>query len=347
MPKHDIIVIGASVGGMEALQVLVSGLPPDFGATMLIVWHMGPESLGLLPEVLERAGPLPATNASDGEAIKPGHIYVAPPDHHLLIDQGRTRLTRGPKENRFRPAIDPLFRSAAHAYGPRVIGVVLSGALDDGTAGLWAIKDRGGLAIVQDPLDAIHPSMPQNAMRHVAVDHIVPVRAIAPLLADLTQIEAVEEGVATMDDELEIETRIAKEDNPLEVGVMQLGTPSSFTCPDCHGTLLQITTGDILRFRCHTGHAFSINSLFAQVGESIEEALWNAIRAIEERVMLLQHVAKHSREVGGGATAERLLEQARAAEQQAQLVRLAVLQRDASSQRTPNSAADVSTASRS
>ena len=297
--------------------------------------------------MLERGGPLPATNARDGEVIRPGRIYVAPPDRHLVIENGRTRLTRGPKENRFRPAIDPLFRSAAYAYGPRVIGVVLSGGLDDGTAGLWAIKNRGGVAVVQDPLDAIHPSMPQNAIRHVAVDHIVPTRAMGSLLADLAQIEAVEEGAAPTSENLEIETRIVMEEHALDAGVTQLGMPSSFTCPDCHGTLLQINTGSLLRFRCHTGHAFSINSLFAQVGESIEEALWSAIRATEERVMLLQHVAQHTRDSGDADTAERLSVQARAAEQQAQLVRLAVLQRETSVQASASSTADVSTASAS
>lgn len=329
MPGQDIIVIGASMGGLEALQALLPGLADDTPAALFIVWHMAAESLGLLPDLLSRLSPLPIANAQDAEPIQPGHIYVAPPDHHLLIERGHVRLTRGPKENRFRPAVDPLFRTAASAYGPRVVGVVLSGALDDGTAGLWAIKDRGGLALVQDPMDAIQPSMPRSAIQHVAVDHIAPARALGPLLTDLARTPSTHEGAPPMSEHLHIETRIALEDNALDQGVMQLGPLSPFTCPECHGTLLQITDGPVLRFRCHTGHAYSVQTLFAEVAESIEVSLWCAIRAIEERVLLLQQVANHVRETGDADGAEQLRARAREAEQQAQLVRLAVLRRGA------------------
>lgn len=329
MPGQDIIVIGASMGGLEALQALLPGLADDTPAALFIVWHMAAESLGLLPDLLSRLSPLPIANAQDAEPIQPGHIYVAPPDHHLLIERGHVRLTRGPKENRFRPAVDPLFRTAASAYGPRVVGVVLSGALDDGTAGLWAIKDRGGLALVQDPMDAIQPSMPRSAIQHVAVDHIAPARALGPLLTDLARTPSTHEGAPPMSEHLHIETRIALEDNALDQGVMQLGPLSPFTCPECHGTLLQITDGPVLRFRCHTGHAYSVQTLFAEVAESIEVSLWCAIRAIEERVLLLQQVANHVRETGDADGAEQLRASAREAEQQAQLVRLAVLRRGA------------------
>lgn len=329
MPGQDIIVIGASMGGLEALQALLPGLAPDTSAALCVVWHMSPESLGLLPDLLRPVSPLPIANAQDGESMQPGRIYVAPPDHHLLIEPGYLRLTRGPKENRFRPAVDPLFRSAATAYGPRVVGVVLSGALDDGTAGLWAIKDRGGVAVVQDPLDAIQPSMPRSALQHVAVDHRASARALGPLLSDLAWMPVEEQGAVPMSDHLNIETRIAMEDNALDAGVMQLGQLSPFTCPACHGVLLQITDGTVLRFRCHTGHAYSVQSLFAEVVESIEESLWSAIRAIEERVLLLEHVARHLREAGDTNGAEPVFAQARAAEQQAHLVRLAVLRHSA------------------
>ena len=328
MAGHDVIVVGASAGGLEALREVVATLPPALPAAVCVVWHMSAESPGLLPEILERAGPLPAAHPEDGEPLQPGRIAVAPPDRHLLLEPGYVRLTRGPKENRFRPAIDPLFRSAAAAYGPRVIGVVLSGALDDGTAGMEAIKARGGLAVVQDPCDAIMPTMPRSVLTHVPVDHVVPAAEIGPLLADLAQRPANEEGGLAMPKELEIETRIALADNALEAGVMELGALSPYTCPECHGALLQIKGDGLLRFRCHTGHAYSLQSLLAEIGGSIEATLWGAVRSIEERMMLLHHVADHLRTAGAPAEAEEILAQAREAEQQVQLVRLAVLRHE-------------------
>lgn len=325
MPGHDILVIGASMGGLDALRELLPGLQRDTPAALFIVWHIAAESLGLLPDLLRPVSPLPVDNARDGDPIQPGRILVAPPDHHLLIERGHVRLARGPKENRFRPAIDPLFRSAAAAYGPRVVGVVLSGALDDGTAGLWAIKDCGGVAVAQDPLDAIQPSMPRSATQHVAVDHVLPARALGPLLDELARSPVEHDGAAPVADQLKIETRIALEQNALESGVMQLGTLSPFTCPECHGTLLQITDGGPLRFRCHTGHAYTAASLLAEVGGAIEESLWSAIRVIEERIMLLHHLAAHMQQSDDPASAEQFLAQAREAEQQVQLVRLALL----------------------
>jgi len=325
VPGHDIIVVGASIGGLNALRSVVAGLPPDLPAAVCVVWHVAPDSPALLPDLLQHAGPLPALHPHDGEAIQPGRIYVAPPDQHLLLDGGRLRLSRGPKENRFRPAIDPLFRSAARAYGPRVIGVILSGALDDGTAGMAAVKACGGLTVIQDPQEAIDPAMPQSVRAHVAVDHCVPAAAIGPLLADLARRGAADGGTAPIPEHIEIEARIALEDTALAAGVMQLGQLSPYTCPECHGTLLEITRDGILRFRCHTGHAYSVQSLLAEVSGSIEEALWSAVRAIEEQMLLLRHVATHARDAGERAEADLLLAQAREAEQQVQLVRLAVL----------------------
>jgi len=186
MAKRDIIVIGCSSGGIEALRILLSQLPADFEATIFVVVHIGADSPGLLPFILDRFGPLEVIDPHDGERFRPGKVYVAPPDRHLLLEPGRICLTRGPKENRFRPAIDPLFRSAAQVYGPRTIGVILTGGLDDGTAGLWALKKLGGIAVVQDPKDALFPSMPTNALKYVSVDYAVPLREIAPLLVSLT-----------------------------------------------------------------------------------------------------------------------------------------------------------------
>src|SRR5215211_5622395 len=199
----DIIVVGASAGGIEALRVLAGGLPADLPALLFIVLHTSPESPAMLPGILGRSGSLPALSPKDGDRIRPGTIYVAPPDRHLLIEPNLMRVTRGPKENRFRPAIDPLFRSAAQTYGPRVVGVILTGYLDDGTAGLWTVKKLGGMAIVQEPAEALVPFMPLNALRHVQIDYRLRLKEIAPLLVRLTK-ETVEEGAYEVPKEVEI-----------------------------------------------------------------------------------------------------------------------------------------------
>src|SRR5437016_6436818 len=187
MPAHDIIVIGASSGGLRALEQLCGALPADLPAAVFIVWHTHPRSPAMLAPALDRRGPLPAAVAQDGQPIRPGRIYVAPPDQHLLLARDRVRVIRGPRENRFRPAVDPLFRTAARALGPRVIGVVLSGTMDDGTEGLLLIKRHGGVAIVQDPADAEAPDMPASAIRHVPVDHVLPLADIPRMLAKLAR----------------------------------------------------------------------------------------------------------------------------------------------------------------
>jgi two-component system chemotaxis response regulator CheB len=296
MAGHDIIVIGASAGGVEALQTLMGALPLDLPATLFIVVHIPPGSRSALPTILSRAGPLPAAHAVDGEAIQQSCVYIARPDHHLIVERGYIRVTHGPKENRFRPAIDALFRSAAHAYGPQVVGVVLSGQLDDGTAGLWAVKDRGGLAVVQDPQDAVYPSMPLSALQYISADYCLPISKLGPVLDRLVGQSAAQEEGFPVSQALAIETRIALEDNPLEAGLMQLGELSPYTCPECHGVLLQLHGGGIIRFRCHTGHAFSANSLLDDLGESIDRTLWTVLRGIEENILLLQHLALHAEE---------------------------------------------------
>lgn len=289
-----IITIGASAGGFEALKELVKGLPKDFPAAILVVWHVSPDVTGILPEVLSRHGNLRAANAVDGEPIEPGRIYVAPPDHHLLVESGRVRVTKGPKENRFRPAVDPLFRSAAYVYSRRVIGVVLSGALDDGTSGLWMIKHCCGVAIVQEPNDAEVPSMPSNALREVAVDYCVPVSEMAGLLVRLTNEQIEFAGEVMEKDKLtEIEIKIAADDKSFEAGIMNFGQLSPFACPECHGVLTALKEGERARFRCHTGHAFSADSLLANITENIEETLWSAIRGIDESVMLLNQMGDY------------------------------------------------------
>jgi two-component system chemotaxis response regulator CheB len=325
MPTQDIIVIGASVGGLDALRTIVGGLPKEFPASVFVVLHTSPEAPGVLADILNRAGNLPATNAVDRERIRPGRIYVAPPDHHLIVEPNRIRLTRGPKENRFRPAVDPLFRSAAQVYGPRVVGVVLTGYLDDGTAGLWAVKRLGGTAIVQDPLEALAPSMPASAMRQVKVDYCLPIAEIAQQLVRLTETTIEEQGGYEVPKEIDIEVRIAGEETALDAGVLKLGEPSNYACPECHGVLLQLKEENRIRFRCHTGHAYSVDSLLADITENVEDSLWNAIRSLEESVLLMRHMAEHLGENGNGHNTEEFLAHAQESERRADLVRQAVM----------------------
>lgn len=326
MPR-DIIVVGTSAGGIEALRLLVAGLPEDLAASVFVVLHTSADSPGLLADILGRAGDLPAHNATDGERIRPGRLYVAPPDRHLLIEPGVVRVTRGPRENRFRPAIDPLFRSAAQVYGPRVIGVILTGYLDDGTAGLWTIKRLGGTAVVQDPADALVDSMPLSALSHVKVDYCVPLSEMAELLARLTS-EAAEEGAYEVPEETKIEVSIAKAQQALEVGVLKLGNPSNYACPECHGVLLLLKEENRFRFRCHTGHAYSVESLIAEIDEAIEESLWSAVRSVEEKVLLMRHLAQHVSATDKGTSAENFLAHAATAQRRADLVRRVVMEED-------------------
>lgn len=329
MQRKEIIVIGTSSGGIEALKELVAQLPQDLNASIFVVLHVAPYSLGILPEILEREGPLPVSNARDWEKFEPGHIYIAPPDRHLLLDSsGYTRVTRGPRENRFRPAIDPLFRSAAHAFGPRVVGVIMTGWLDDGTAGLRAVKQRGGTCVAQNPEEAHAPAMPLNAIKHVEVDHIVSLKEIAPLLLRLTSETIDEKGVFPVSEEMEMEVKIAREDNALEIGITGWGEPSLYACPECHGVLLQLKEGKSVRFRCHTGHAYSVDTLLAEFSDKTEETLWSAIRALEENIILMRHLATHFGEKEQNGYVEELLKKAQDAQRRADLVRQAVMRHE-------------------
>lgn len=330
MNTGTIIVIGASSGGFSVLQQLIAALPPDLPAALFVVWHMPPDGQGILPEVFNRAHTLPAAHAIDGEAIETGRIFVAPPDHHLLVERGHVRVTKGPKEHRFRPAVDPLFRSAASAYGPQVIGVVLSGALDDGSAGLRTIKRSGGTAIVQDPQDADVPSMPRNAMQATAVDYVVTAAELAALLVRLSHERDAVSPEVMMDEDTStmIEIRIAAGNTALEAGVLQLGAPTLYTCPDCHGVLLALKDDTLLRFRCHTGHAFSANSLLEAVTAATEDSLWSSVRSLEECLLLLNHLGDHLAETHRTKLAALYYQQANATNSQAQLIRQALAQHE-------------------
>jgi two-component system chemotaxis response regulator CheB len=305
---------------VEALITLVRGLPADLPAAVFVVLHMPADSPSALPAILERQGPVPAVRAADGLAITPGRIYVAPPDHHLLLAPGCVRVGRGPKENMHRPAIDPLFRSAAQTYGPRVIGVVLSGMLDDGTSGLKAIKERGGVAVVQDPRDALYASMPQSAIAHVAVDFVGPIRDMPVLLERLAH-ESVAEGGVAVPDHIELEVAIAQTDLSDPALLDQIGTPSHYACPDCHGTLWQIDDGDLVRFRCRVGHAYTAASMASVHAASVENALYAALRGLEESASLSRLLARNARQRGLTSIIARLDNKAAATEQQAALVR--------------------------
>lgn len=319
--EQRIIVMGASTGGFEAFKKIIKDLPADFIPPIFIVWHMSPDIRGVLPQVLNRTNKIFAAHAYDDEAIKPNRIYVAPPDHHMLIQKGRIRITRGPKENRFRPAVDPLFRSAAYAYDKHVIGVVLSGALDDGTAGLWTIKHYGGIAIVQDPLDAEVSSMPENARREVNTNYCVPAAEIPGLLIRLSK-EPTPENIAIMkDDQTKKEIEIAAEESALEKGILQFGELTPYTCPECHGVLSRLQNDKIVRYRCHTGHAYSVDTLMASLTEKIEDSLYSAIRGMDESIILLNHLGDHYAEANHPKLAALYFKKAKEAEERSNLVR--------------------------
>ncbi|GAB3637949.1 chemotaxis protein CheB [Hymenobacter arcticus] len=294
-PFRDVIVIGASSGGVAALTELARALPADFPAPIFVVLHVAADSPSLLPQLLGSVSALKVRQPQNGDVVEAGVIYVAQPDHHLLLEDNRVLVTRGPKENRFRPSIDALFRSAAYTYGPRVIGVVLTGYLDDGTSGLWSVQRMGGVSVVQEPHDAEQPSMPTNALEFVAADYVLPLAQLPALLVRLTQERAPAKTrlPAAELDLLKIELTIAKQGGGFELGIIDKGKLTPFTCPDCHGALTQLVEGKLIRYRCHTGHAYTVSALLSEVTESVESLLYQAMRGLEETKMLLQNLGHH------------------------------------------------------
>jgi len=307
MAMHDTIVIGASAGGVQALIRLIEDLTGDLPAAVFIVLHIPADAPSLLPEILGRQSLLPVAHADNNEEIRQGRIYVAPPDHHLLIERRHVRLVHGPKENLHRPSIDALFRSAARWAGPRTIGVVLTGARDDGTAGMRAIKQRGGITIVQDPFEAPFPSMPKSVMQDIRVDYSLSLSDIAPLLNMLSRQTAEEEGKYPVPENVEIEASIAQqemESDELIASTDKLGKVSRLTCPDCHGALWEINDADLLRFRCHVGHAYSAESLKDGQEQMLEVALWSAVRALEEQMILAKRIIERARKANQSRAAK-------------------------------------------
>lgn len=288
--RRDTIVVGTSLGGLDALNRLLQRLPADLPAAVFIVLHTHASSSGRLPEIFGRVTPLKVTYAVHGEPIELGRVYLAPPDNHLMLDRGYLHVARGPKENGHRPAVDPLFRSAARSYGARVVGVLLTGGLDCGTAGLMMIKAQGGTTIVQDPGEAVQPEMPRNALNHVEIDHVLPLARIGPLLNRLARTCAAIPAAPQNGTPTEIEVATAH--------------PADVACPACGGVMHESEVNGLTRFRCHTGHTFSLESLANEQARALEGALWAAVRVLQESEALARRMANYA-----GADMERRFEE--------------------------------------
>lgn len=298
MTGHDIIVIGASAGGLKALSAVLTELPSDLAAAVFVVQHLAADRESYLPKLLADVTDLPVSSPVDDEVFSLGHVYVAAPDHHLLLSGDHVRVMRGPQENRFRPSIDALFRSAARSHGSRVIGMVLTGYLDDGTVGLQTIKKRGGITIVQDPQEAEYPSMPRIALRYVKVDHTVPIADAGALLVRLVGDPPAAQEEFPTTPEIEIESNIAEQTmNTKEFleNVEKIGERTTYTCPDCSGAIWQIGNDEPLKLRCHVGHSFTGEIFSAEQSRNIESALWTAIRIMEEKVTFSRQLAQRKR----------------------------------------------------
>ncbi|HEV3049961.1 MAG TPA: chemotaxis protein CheB [Longimicrobium sp.] len=338
MPGHDIIVIGASAGGVDAVSTVVRGLPRDLPAAVFVVVHFPAYARSVLPQILERAGLLPAAHPEDGETIQPGRIYVAPPGRHLLIEDSRVRLVRGPRENGAIPAVDPLFRSAARWHRGRVVGVVLTGTLDDGTAGLVAIKHRQGIAVVQDPDEALYDGMPRSAVANAPVDHVLPLAGIAPLLNDLARTPPPGGNDPMHDESMDERIEIESDITAMRPGLMEgddnphPGHVSAFTCPECHGALWEIEEDGAVRFRCRVGHGYTMEAMLSENGRDVEAALWTGFRALRERAALCRRIGERMAARGQHAMAARQHAEAAEAERRAALLREVLLRGPAGEQ---------------
>jgi two-component system chemotaxis response regulator CheB len=318
--KHDVVVIGASAGGVEALSRVVSDLPRDLHASVLVVLHIS-RGRSYLPEILTRAGRLPATHPEDGQALEYGRIYIAPPDNHMIVESGTVRIAHSASENGVRPAVDPLFRSAARVYAGRVIGVILTGTLDDGTAGVAAVREAGGVTIVQDPDEAFAPGMPRSAVASGKVDHVVTLRDIGMLIGALVEEDAPSRLPAGEHPHLRpMEPDLAT--MPLALrGTDRPGTPSVFTCPECHGTLWESDEHGLLRFRCRVGHIYSPESMIAAQTDEVDRALWVALRTLEERAAMAHRLAERGRDRNQRGVDQAFTQRARDTEEEASRIR--------------------------
>ena len=324
MPHRDIIVIGASAGGVEALGRLVQTLPGDLPAALFVVIHIPSYATSLLPEILSRQGKLPASQARDGEPIEKSHIYVAPPDFHMLLRSGQIQLVRGPRENHSRPAIDPLFRSAARAYGRHVIGVVLTGQLYDGSAGLLAVRNAGGLAVVQDPADAPAEAMPQTALSIAGADYVLPLAQIGQTLVALVN-ESPNGGNSAMAEPEEKTAEHVHRDMAAQMNGQRAGELAVMTCPECGGALWQMADDKLVRFRCHIGHAYYAENLLAEQAEALEAALWTAVRIFKEKAVLAGQLAAQAQAKGQASAADRYADQAKLSERYSEVIQHYIL----------------------
>jgi two-component system chemotaxis response regulator CheB len=300
-----VVVIGTSAGGLYALKTLVSQLQANFEAPILVVQHISPDATGnVLLDALNKLGNIKCEHAVSGTRLENGRLYLAPSDHHLMIDEDKTILvTKGAQENRSRPAIDPLFRSAAVVFTTKVIGVLLTGYLDDGTSGMIAIKRCGGTCVVQDPSDAEYPDMPQNALNQIKPDYCLPLLEMGGLLY---QLIAKKSGKGkSIPEDILIETKIAKRVLSDLPSVNALGKQVPFNCPGCGGVLWEVDKDDVIRYRCHTGHAYTAASLLAEQTKMIEETMWTALRMFEERRNLMVTMAKEQRGIASKSALER------------------------------------------
>jgi two-component system chemotaxis response regulator CheB len=325
MANYQVVAVGASAGGFQALVELAKGLPGDFPVAVLVTIHLHPGASNVLPDLIDRAGSLRAAYAREGDEIAPGCIYIAPPDAHLLVERKRAIVRRGPRENGSRPAIDPMFRSVAATYGSHAIGVILSGALNDGSSGLQAIKTCGGLAVVQDPGDAAYAEMPTSALAATPVDHVVPLREMVPLLRRLVAQRVPSETPPSP--ELQREVAIAAQRDSDIATIDRLGERSVLTCPECHGLLWEIQDGNLVRYRCHVGHAFTLQSLEAEQATELDRAMSSALRALSERIHLVRRLADEARKMQHERMAGRWESRAREYEQQAGVIRAALVKR--------------------
>ncbi|MRX52305.1 chemotaxis protein CheB [Paracoccus sp. S-4012] len=290
MARSAVIAIGASAGGVSALRSLAAALPETFAAPILVVLHVGAHR-SELPELLSAVGPMPAKHAEDDEAFHPGNIYVAPPDRHMIVAEGRLRLLRTPKENWARPAIDPLFRSVAESYGPNAAGVILTGNLNDGTLGLLEIKRRGGITVVQNPRDAAHPEMPRSAAVHVSLDHCLPLVEIPELLVELTTNRKEADMPITS-------TQPGAVRHSAENNGWELERPVAVTCPDCGGALKRSVEGSIVKFGCHIGHSYTAEVMASAHFDELERVMRAAVRFLNERAEFCLQMAEHSQSTG-------------------------------------------------
>jgi two-component system chemotaxis response regulator CheB len=325
MHGRDIIVLGASAGGVETLCRLVEGLPANLPAALFVVCHFPAHRTSQLPTILSRHGPLPAGHARNGEPIRPGRIYVACPDYHMVLDRDRVYLDHGPRENRHRPAIDPLFRTAAQAYGPRVVGVVLSGLLGDGSAGLMAVRSSGGVGIIQDPADAFAAAMPRTAWEVAGADYVLPITKIAPQLVRLAMEPIPHSGGTAMPDPLEEMPQRVHADMTEQQEDGRSGQVSLYTCPECGGVMWQVPERAPPRFRCHVGHSYYGESLLEEQSQALEAALWTAVRTFKEKCILARQLARQARHLGEIRAAERFEEDSQLAERYGRLIQENVL----------------------